>query len=249
MNLEVLFQSAYLTGNDTLRQIATSHANTTMKNHIRSDGSTWHVVEYNSTTGLVIRKRTAQGYSDNSTWSRGQAWGIYGFTNMFKRTGNTDYLVTARRLATYFLDNLPADGIVPWDFNAPLTPAPRPADSSAATIVVNGLLLLSQQETTAEAKNQWTDAALQILTNITTLAWNPPWQSLLSNGTVNEPANNLFTGIVYGDYYYIRAGNELVTMGLASCKDSDLEPQSSTPAPKSASSSLRLTLRMPMWYL
>lgn len=218
MNLEVLFQSADLTGNDTLRRIATSHADTTIKNHIRPDGSTWHVVEYNSTTGLVIRKRTAQGYSDDSTWSRGQAWGIYGFANMFQRTGNVDYLVTARRLATYFLDNLPADGIVPWDFNAPLTPAPRPADSSGATIAVNGLLLLSQQETTIEAKNQWSDAAIQILSNITTLAWNPHWQSLLSNGTVDEPTNNLLTGIVYGDYYYIRAGNELLTMGLASCK-------------------------------
>ena len=150
MNLEVLFQSADLTGNDTLRDIATSHANTTMKNHIRTDGtppplplypfnfthrpgSTWHLVEYNSTTGLVIKKGTAQGYSDNSTWSRGQAWGIYGFANsvypkkisffwglnnsnnvVFNRTGNIEYLVTARRLATYFLNNLPDDGIVPW---------------------------------------------------------------------------------------------------------------------------------------
>ena len=100
MNLEVLFQSADLSGNNTLRNIATSHANTTMKNHIRWDGihhltspslylsnyspspgSTWHVVEYNATTGLVIKKRTAQGYADNSTWARGQAWGIYGFAN------------------------------------------------------------------------------------------------------------------------------------------------------------------------
>jgi hypothetical protein len=114
--------------------------------------------------------------------------------------------------------------------------------------------LLSQQETTTEAKNQWTDAALQILNNITTLAWNPAWQSLLSNGTVNEPENNVLTGIIYGpliqgfilerlfdsllgDYYFIRAGNELVTMGLASCK----EYYPSTP---SASSSRRLT---PPW--
>jgi hypothetical protein len=99
MNLEVLFHSADLTGNSTLRKIAMSHADTTMKNHIRADGafkvpisegrylilaqpgSTWHVVDYNSTTGLVIEKRTSQGFSDNSTWSRGQAWGIYGFAN------------------------------------------------------------------------------------------------------------------------------------------------------------------------
>jgi hypothetical protein len=115
--------------------------------------------------------------------------------------------------------------------------------------------LLSQQETTTEAKNQWTNAALQILNNITTLAWKPAWQSLLSNGTVDEPEQNVGTGIVYGpsirgfifqrlfdfslgDYYFLRAGNELVTMGLASCNESRL----STP---STSSSRRLTLRMP----
>jgi len=157
---------------------------------------------------------------------------------MFNRTGNTKYLVTSRRLATYFLNNLPIDGIVPWDFNAP---APRPADSSAATIAVNGLLLLSQQETTTEAKNQWIDAALQILNNITTLAWNPAWQSLLSNGTVDEPEHNELTGIIYGDYYFIKAGNELVTMGLASCKESQ-------PPTPSMSSGRRLAPRWPVMF-
>jgi hypothetical protein len=101
MNLELLFHSANLTGNSTLRQIAISHADVTMRNHIRGDGeiavnnskslllnsisvlpgSTWHVVEYDETTGRVIRKRTVQGYSDDSTWARGQAWALYGFAN------------------------------------------------------------------------------------------------------------------------------------------------------------------------
>ncbi|PPQ67671.1 hypothetical protein CVT25_012699 [Psilocybe cyanescens] len=247
MNLEVLFHSAELTGNSTLRKIATTHADTTMKNHIRDDGSTWHVVEYNSTTGLVIKKRTAQGFSDSSTWSRGQAWGIYGFANMYKFTNDTNYLETSRRLATYFLTNIPSDGIVPWDFNAPLSPPPRPADSSAATIAVTGLLLLAQQETTQTAKQQWIDGAFNILNNITALAWNPSWQSLLSNGTVNEPADNFLTGIVYGDYYFIKAGNDLVTMGLASCKDvigSSNTASTSDPAisPTQSSAAGRLSL-------
>jgi hypothetical protein len=90
------------------------------------------------------------------------------------------------------------DASIHRDFNAPLTPPPRPADSSAATIAANGLLLLAQQETTAAARQMWTNSALQILSNITTLAWRPSWQSLLSNGTVNEPVGNLLTGIVYG---------------------------------------------------
>ncbi|KAJ7221714.1 glycoside hydrolase family 88 protein [Mycena pura] len=214
MNLEVLWVAYGLTGNETLRDIAIAHADTTMKNHIRTDGSTWHVVEYNSTTGVVIRKRTSQGFSDNSTWSRGQAWGTYGYANMYQHTNNPDYLTTARRLATYFLNNLPSTGIVPWDFNAP---QPRPADTSAATIMVNGLLLLGQLDPTPAGQN-WTAAALNLLNTTTALAWKPSWQSLLSNGTVNLPANNFLTGIVYGDYYYIRAGNQLVTMGLAECE-------------------------------
>ncbi|KAF8831798.1 hypothetical protein HHX47_DHR1001178 [Lentinula edodes] len=165
MNLEVLWASYALTGNQTLINIANAHANTTMINHFREDGSTWHVVEYNSTTGDVIRKRTSQGYSDSR------------------------------------------------DFNAPLDPPPRPADSSAATVAANGLLLLAQVDPTNAAN--WTNAAIQILQNVTSLAWNPSWQSLLSNGTVNWPANNFLTGIVYGDYYYITAANKLVQMGLA----------------------------------
>ncbi|CAA7265376.1 unnamed protein product [Cyclocybe aegerita] len=244
MNLEVLFHSADLTNNATLRQIATTHADTTIRNHIRADGSTWHVVEYNSNTGQVTRKRTAQGYSDGSTWSRGQAWGIFGFANMYRLTRNPNYLSTARRMATYFLNNLPADGVVPWDFNAPLTPAPRPADSSAATLAVNALLLLSEHETTEAAKQQWRSGALRILEKITDLAWSPSWQSLLSNGTVSLPANNFLTGTVYGDYYFIRAGNELVRLGLTSCR-SNLSPSpNNNVAPQPQTSSGRRSARV-----
>ena len=84
------------------------------------------------------------------------------------------------------------------DFNAPLTPAPRPADSSAAALVANALLLLAEQETDPAARGRWIDNAFYILDKITTLAWKPSWQSLLSNGTVNIPSNISLTGIVYG---------------------------------------------------
>lgn len=215
MNLEVLFVSADLTGNQTLRNIATSHADTTIKNHIRPDGGTWHVIEYNATTGAVVAKFTSQGYSNSSTWSRGQSWGVYGYANMFKRTGNTTYLDTAIKLADYFLNNMPSNGIVPWDFNAP--PAGRPADSSAAMIMANGLLLLAQIDTETTRRPTWSNVAIQIIWNMTALAWRPSWQSLLANGTVNKPANNYLTGTAYGDYFFIRAGNELVQMGIAEC--------------------------------
>ncbi|KAF9258051.1 glycoside hydrolase family 88 protein [Marasmius fiardii PR-910] len=220
MNLEVLFVSAELTGNQTLVKIAKDHADTTMKNHIRADGSTWHVVEYDADTGAVLSKHTAQGFSDNSTWSRGQAWGIYGYAQMYSRTQNPAYLETARRLATYFIDNIPSDGIVPWDFNAPLKDPKvpggvRPADSSAATIAANALLLLGELD--SESGDRWISAALNILNHITKLAYRPQWDSLLSNGTVNWPANNYLTGTVYGDHYFVKTGNDLVEKGLARC--------------------------------
>jgi len=137
---------------------------------------------------------------------------------MYGHTKDIKYLVTARRLADHFLANVPKDGIVPWDFNAPLEPAPRPADSSAATIAATGLLLLAKYETNNAASKKYSSAAIDLLNSITKLAWRPSWQSILTNGTVNKPVNNALTGIVYGDYYFIKAGNDLVSLGLAGCK-------------------------------
>ncbi|KAI0747607.1 d-4,5 unsaturated-glucuronyl hydrolase-like protein [Daedaleopsis nitida] len=220
MNLEVFFASAKLTGNQTLIDMANSHADKTMHNHIRPDGSSYHVVDYNSATGAVIRQRTSQGYADDSTWSRGQAWGIYGFANMHKHTNKPEYLQTARRMAKYFITHIPSDGIVPWDFNAPLVPAPRAADTSAATIAVNGLLLLADREKAVlnfTGSAYYEATAKKILADTTKFAWAPSWESLLSNGTVNNPVGNNLTGIVYGDYYFIKAGNEFVSRHFTSC--------------------------------
>ncbi|KAH9970363.1 d-4,5 unsaturated-glucuronyl hydrolase-like protein [Lactifluus volemus] len=222
MNLEVLFHAADLTGNDTLRQIAISHADKTMMNHVRTDGSSFHLVVYDAQTGAVISQGTVQGYSKSSTWSRGQAWALHGFANMYKRTQLVRYLHTARSMAGYFLDNTPLDGIIPWDFNAPLVP-PRPADSSAAMIAANGLLWLATQEQSLIPANfsgasRYIDAAIKILNDTTNSFWAPTWHSLLSNGTVNNPASppNNLTGTIYGDYYFIKTGNDLVKRGLAS---------------------------------
>ncbi|KAF9501154.1 hypothetical protein BDN71DRAFT_1501437 [Pleurotus eryngii] len=109
------------------------------------------------------------------------------------RTNFPRYLKTARRLATYFVSNISSDGIVPWDFNAPTIPAPRPADQSAATIAINALLLLSQRELTVGNSTGalfWRKSALSILRDVTNLAWRPEWGSLLSNGTMNLPATD-----------------------------------------------------------
>ncbi|QRV94836.1 glycoside hydrolase family 88 protein [Ceratobasidium sp. AG-Ba] len=218
MNLELLFKAAELTGNRTLIDIAISHADKTIVNHIRPDGSSYHVVSYNETTGSFIRGYTAQGYADNSTWSRGQAWGTYGFAKMFNLTTQPQYLNTSRQMAKVFLSRLPANGIPPWDFDAP---GPnQPADTSAATIAAEGLFILSAAEShigNSTGADYYKKKAVKLMTDNFKFAFKPTWDSILSNGTSNNPQNNKNTGIVYGDYYALQAGNTMLKLGLASC--------------------------------
>jgi len=120
--------------------MAISHAVKTMQDHVRPDGSTFHVVDYN-TDGTVFSKFTAQGAGANTTWSRGQAWGLNGFTMVYRYTQDARFLATAQQLADYFINNLPPDFVPYWDFSQSGT-APR--DSSAAAIAAAGLLDLSK---------------------------------------------------------------------------------------------------------
>ncbi|HJT74929.1 MAG TPA: glycoside hydrolase family 88 protein, partial [Chitinophaga sp.] len=119
MNLELLFFASKETGDTSFRHIAVSHAETAMHNQIRPDYSSYHVVCYDTTNGKVLARETAQGYADNSTWSRGQAWGIYGFTMIYRETKDPRFLKTATGMADWFLDNgnLPEDKVPYWDFN------------------------------------------------------------------------------------------------------------------------------------
>ena len=120
MNLELFFKVSEMTGDNTYRHIAMSHADKTLENHYRDDFSTYHVVDYNDETGEVRRKCTAQGIADESRWARGQAWSIYGFTVAYRFTGEDRYLQRAKDVANYLLvneDNMPEDLIPLWDFD------------------------------------------------------------------------------------------------------------------------------------
>jgi len=141
MNLELLEWVAKNGGDNKFDRIAVNHANTTMKNHYRPDHSSYHVVDYDLQSGAVSRKVTHQGYADESAWARGQAWGLYGFTMMYRFTKDTAYLSQARNIAGFLLNhpNLPEDKIPYWDFNAPDIPAAK-RDASAAAIMASALL-------------------------------------------------------------------------------------------------------------
>lgn len=132
MNLALLSRSASeYTHNATHLDIAISHANKTRDNHVRPDGSTYHVCDYSGTTGEVYLCRTAQGLADDSTWARGQAWGIFGFAEFYSLTGDPSYLETAMRQADFFISHLPKDGLPFWDFDAPYQPNMTPRDRYA----------------------------------------------------------------------------------------------------------------------
>ena len=165
INLELLFEATKLTGDSSFYKIAVSHANTTMKNHYRSDYSSYHVVDYDTATGKVIKKNTAQGYSDESAWARGQAWGLYGFTMCYRETKNKAYLEQADHIAHFILNNphLPNDLVPYWDFDAPGIPN-EPRDVSAASIMASALYELS---TYSNNGNYYRKTADKIIENLT----------------------------------------------------------------------------------
>ena len=145
MNLELLCWVSDEWKEPKYKVIAIDHANTTMKNHFRPDNSSYHVLDYSAATGKVKKKKTAQGYSDESAWSRGQSWALYGYTMMYRMTNENAYLEQAKKIAAFLLDhpNLPADKIPYWDYNAPVT-RDTYRDVSAASILASALLELGQ---------------------------------------------------------------------------------------------------------
>jgi len=144
MNLEFLMWAFKITGDSTYYKICTNHSDTTMKNHYRPDFSAYHVVSYDTLTGRVETKQTAQGYADESAWSRGQCWGLYGYVVMYRETGLQRYLDQAVNVAEFLINhpNLPEDKIPYWDFDAPEIPDAK-RDASAGAIMASALIELS----------------------------------------------------------------------------------------------------------
>ena len=208
MNLELLLWSAANGGDPAHRAIAVSHALKTLENHVRPDGGTYHVVDYDPQDGRVLARQTHQGLADESTWARGQAWGLYGFTMVHRYTNDQRFLDAATRLADYTLTRLPADSVAYWDFMAPDSPPP-PRDTSAAAITASGLLELSARTPGAERKVRYREAALSILRSLAAppyLADGSPSAGILLHGVGSKPAGTeVDVSLIYGDYYFLEA--------------------------------------------
>lgn len=207
INLELLFWASKNGGDRSLYDMAVSHATVTMENHFRSDNTSYHVVVYDRETGKKIKGVTHQGYSDDTMWSRGQGWAIYGYTMVYRETKDPKFLDFAKKVSQVYLDRLPDDLIPYWDFSAPNIPN-EPRDASAAAVVASALLELSCYVNDEKLSRLYKDKAKGMLKELSTEKYLSKDEntSFLLHSTGHKPAESeIDASIIYADYYYIEA--------------------------------------------
>ncbi|WP_282088461.1 glycoside hydrolase family 88 protein [Streptomyces tendae] len=202
MNLDLLAFASRETGDEKYLSAATEHARTTQRYFPRGDGSTPHVYDFDPDSGAPVGPGTVQGYSPASCWSRGQAWGVYGFTTIYRRTGDPAFLSTARRLADFATAALTEDHVPVWDYRAPQEPYDV-KDASAGAIMACGLLDLAA----VTGRQGYRDTALRILTALarTCLTTDSERaQAVVARCTRNRPAEDgVEISLPYADYYLL----------------------------------------------
>lgn len=210
MNLELLIWAFKNSGDSTFYKIAVSHADTTMKNHYRPDHSAYHVVSYDTITGRVETKATAQGAAAESVWARGQSWGLYGYTMMFRETGIKRYLDHAINIADFLINqpNLPEDKIPFWDYSAPDIPDAK-RDASAGAIMASALIELSGI-VGGEKGSQYLQVAEKQILSLASPAYmakaGENGNFILMHSLGSLPANSeVDVPLSYADYYFIEA--------------------------------------------
>jgi hypothetical protein len=221
MNLELLTWASRVTHDTSFAHIARTHANTTMLHHFRNDYSSYHVVAYDSTTGAVLKRQTHQGAADSSAWSRGQAWGLYGYTMMYRETKDKRYLDQAQHIADFILGNprLPKDLIPYWDYDAPKDPVSAainidspdetPRDASAGAVAASALLELSRYTKGAASVRYW-NAGEKMLESLCSPAYlaksgeNNDFILMHSVGSLPHKSE-VNVPLTYADYYFVEA--------------------------------------------
>lgn len=207
MNLEVLFEATRFTGDSTFYNVAVAHANTTMAHHFRPDFSCFHVVDYDPESGAVRHRQTAQGYSDDSSWARGQAWALYGYTMCYRYTRNPEYLYQAVKVCDMIFSNpsLPVDLVPYWDYNAPGIPD-QPRDASAAACTASALYELS----TYLPSRGYREMADKVMASLSSpdyraeIGTNGHFLLMHSVGSIPH-GHEIDVPINYADYYYLEA--------------------------------------------
>ncbi|MCR5820614.1 MAG: DUF2264 domain-containing protein [Bacteroidaceae bacterium] len=210
MNLEMLCFMTREYGDRKYERIAEKHAQTTIRNHFREDFSTFHVVSYDTITGKPHAKNTAQGFADGSSWSRGQAWGLYGYTMMYRETLNPIYLRQARQIGTFLINHprLPKDKIPYWDYDAPDIPNAK-RDASAAAVMASAFIELSQLDP-SDMASKWLGIAEEQIRTLTSpeylAAEGEQGGFIIKHGVGHHQAGaEVDVPLTYGDYYYVEA--------------------------------------------
>lgn len=207
MNLQLLFFAANNGGSPEFRDIAVSHARRTMENQFRADYTSYHVALYDTVSGKFIRGCTNQGLNDDSFWARGQAWGIYGFTVVYRETLDKKFLRFIEKITDVYLSRLPADYVPYWDFDDPDIPDAE-RDASSAAIVASALIELAQLEDNDALAKKYIKAAEKMLHSLSSASYQSRKHNsaFLLHSTGNMPAGyEIDASINYADYYYIEA--------------------------------------------
>ncbi len=211
LNLELLFWAAKNGGDSKFYDIAVKHAETTMSNHFRKDLTSWHVLEYDSINGNVLNHHTKQGFADDSRWSRGQAWGVYGYTMVYKETKDKKFLEFAQKLSDKYLSLLPEDMIPCWDFDVQSNPKEE-KDASAAAVVASALLDLSTFVENKADKERYYNAAIKMLKSLGSEKYSAVGKAdsfLLHSTGAKSLGHEIDVALIYADYYYIEALSRL----------------------------------------
>ena len=202
MNLQLLLDARRMGADRHLEEVAKAHANSTIQHHFRSDYSCFHLVDYSSADGSVIARKTHQGHSDDSSWARGQAWALYGYTMMYVKTGDEQYFRQADYISKYIIRNLPADGIPWWDFSC----AGDLKDASAAAVMASAFVQLYE----ITGRRHFLEVADRQLRTLAGEEYLAPELTnggfLLRHSVGNKPgASEIDVPLTYADYYFLEA--------------------------------------------
>lgn len=207
MNLSLLFWASKEMNDPRFRHIAIAHADTVVKEFIRADNTTPHIVCFDPNTGEKLSCRGGQGKDGESAWSRGQAWAIYGMAIAYREIGKKEYLDNAKNVAAYFISHLPKDKVPYWDFRSDKKDR-YALDSSAAACAASGLLEISKLVNKEIEREYYRNQALMILKSLYENYFDKREESevMLKKGTVSYPAGkNVNVGIIYGDMFFMEA--------------------------------------------
>lgn len=205
MNLPLLYWASEVTNDPRFRYIAMHHADTAVQNHVRADGSAYHILTYDANTGELLGPVDGQGYTPDSSWSRGQAWALYGFVLSYIHTGKQEYLDTAKRVAHYFIASVCDDYLPKCDFRSPAQPVIY--DTTAGACAACGLLEIANCVPEYE-KQMYINAAMNLLQAMEEkfCDWSDKEEAILLCGTeAYHSEHGHHIPIIYGDYFFAEA--------------------------------------------